>query len=965
MKRKDTTPLGSLLRQHRAARGFTQEVLAERAGIGVRTIKGMEQGERHRPRADTISRLITALELSSDQGAVLRKAIHGDAGRAISCPSTQSMITLGDAAALTPLIGREEVVQGALAQLADGTTRLLTLVGPPGVGKTRVGLEVARRVADAPERCSQRVESIALASVRQPDLVLSAILHAVGIREAYDSALLDAIESALCGTETLLFLDNFEHLLDAAHDIVALLARCANVKILITSRAALRVRGEREVPVAPLSVPKLVSALDHSDSEGAHSCSSVAATSRIVAREQPVDYIPDTADMSVMAGGAVVRAPGTTGLVADFLGVPSVALFVQRVQATLPDFELNEHNIPIIAEICRQLDGLPLALELAAARVRLFAPSEILARLSNRLSVLAEHAPDLPSRQQTMREAITWSYSLLSAREQWVFRHLGVVANGCSAEAAEAICTQGNGDVPQVLDDLVTLAAHSLIHRFERSDGTSAIMMLETIREYALEQLEIHGERAAAERMHSSYFSARAEAQAADARAGYESFDGRVLDDDYANLQAALGWAIDHRDEAMGERLVAGLWRYWYARGMLTEGRRWVESLLDMVGDIDRCWMSGGPPRTAFEGPTGVDYQRSVERNHTEGADTRSVFLAAALNGAGMIAFRQGDHAMASAWLRRCLALYRWRGDKRWTAAVLNNLGIVAADQGLNAAAQRFHERSLAMKRELGNPHDIAVSLNNLGCVARARGRYAQAIAYFEENLTIQRALGDNYRIAHALGNLGTQAYVQGDYAQAYERYLECLALQERVGDRQGIALTKLNLGEVAKARGALGQAVTEGRDSLRMFRALGEPMRMISALSLLASASYAQGDSRSARVYVREILDLSRNLVSHRAVHQWVIVLARLAFDSGLHLDAVQLLMAAASQRDGRRAIWTPAERKDYDMCLEHLRTCVRAAAFQNARNAAKRWSWTELLRNARECLDRCGRLQHEEAGA
>ena len=580
--------------------------------------------------------------------------------------------------------------------------------------------------------------------------------------------------------------------------------------------------------------------------------------------------------------------------------------------------------------------------------------------------MLAERAPDLPTRQQTMREAIAWSYALLSSQEQWTLRQLGVCANGFSLQAAEAICGR-DGHAPHVLDDLTTLVAHSLIHRVERADGSSCIIMLETIREYALEQLDVHHERERAVQAHSAYFCSLVESITAPTQAGgHGSFDLSVLDDDYANLQTALGWAIDHHDIALGERLVAGMWRYWYTRGLLTEGRRWAEALLELVGDTDQRWMHESPSLAAANNQAGRDDHFSAAEQPCSGdTRSRSASFAAALNGAGMLAFRQGDHNAAIMLLRRSLALHRWRDDKRGIAAVLNNLGIVAADQGLNAEARTFHEESLAIKRELGNAHDIAVSLNNLGCVARAQGHYAQAMAFFAENLTIQRTLGDIYRIAHALGNLGTQAYVQGDYEQAQEYYLDCLALQERIGDRQGIALTTLNLGEVARARGALDEALTQGHMALSMFRVLGEPMRTVSALSLLASARYALGDLPSAGDFLREILDVSRTLTTHRTLHQWAIVLAGLARDGGQHSIAVQFLTAAKSRRKAQGARWTSSEQQEYETSLEYSRNHMNVSAFREAQDAASVWSWQDLLNNAREYLGRYDKFSHEEADA
>ena len=958
MERKDTNRFGTLLRQYRIALGLTQEELAERAGIGVRTIKGMEQRQRHVPRADTLHRVVTALQLGPDQSTALLGALRHNGAHGHTNAPAHATNHVGDINTLTPLIGREDFIENALALLYEDTTRLMTLVGPPGVGKTRIGLEIAQRASRNRAYLFDQVEGVALASLSQPDLVLPAIIHAMGVREVGGTDPVDALERAIRGKKVLLFLDNFEHLLNAASDVVTVLARCTELKILITSRAALRVRGEREMPVPPLQAPALVNAFDVESTSGRPS-----RATRTVAGEHSSAFMPERPDIPFIAGGVVLRAPGATGLVSAIMDAPSVMLFVQRAQATTPEFRISEQNAPIIAAICRQLDGLPLAIELAAARIRLLAPAEILTRLANRLSLLVERGPDLPSRQQTMRDAIEWSYLLLSPNEQWTFRRLGVFANGFSLEAAESICSR-DGNAADVLDDLTALIANNLIYKVERSDGGSQIFMLETIRAYALEQLDIHHERDLVAGAHSAYYCSYVEAQAGTSLAGQQSFDLKALDDDYANLQAALGWAIDHRDVATAERMIAGTWRYWYTRGILTEGRRWIDSLMDMVGQIDLEWIRVASSQGTPQNPSVTDDQRTREGDSFWEAHTRSPYLAAALNGAGMIAFRQGDYDTATSWLRRSLALHRWRDDSRGAAAALNNLGIVLADQGRHTEAESFHEESLALKRTMGSLHDVAVALNNLGCVARARGQYARAKAYFEENLAIQRARGDTYRIGHALGNLGTQAYVQGDFDHAYELYLECLSLQQQIGDRQGVAVTRLNLAEVAKERGDLDQALIQGSEGLVMFRTLGEPTRIVSALSLLVTVNYAKGDAQSARACLNELLLESRSPVPHRSGHQWTIALACMGYDEGLFTVAVQFLAAANSNKTNG-TVWTPTEQRDYEECLQQSRKRLDASVFDNAWEVASAWSWQDVLAHARRFLAHREPRTHEEAGA
>ena len=907
--------LGVLLKRHRAASGLTQEALAERAGVSVRTIKGMEQGAARLPRADTLTRVITALRLPPQEEAALREtACKRDPARLANEGSSREVRSeqLG-AEPLTPLIGREDLIQDALALLGDDATRLLTLVGPPGVGKTRVGVEVARRAVGASSRIAERVLCVALAPLPHPSLLLPAIAHEMGLHEAPGVAPLEAISTALQGKPTVLFLDNFEHLLAGTPDLLTLLIHCPEVKALVTSRAALRIRAERELPIPPLAISPLTVPAASYGSRHDHDGAS---------------------DANVSILNTVRSDPA-----------PAVALFIQRAQATLPSFALDQHNAPVIEAICREVDGLPLAIELAAARCRLFSPSALLARLAKRLPLLADHARDVPPRQQTMRGAIAWSYQLLSTREQRVFRRLAVFANGCSLAAAEAVCAQ-EGDA-SILDDLTTLVSHSLLCRAEGMDGAPRVMMLETIREFAQEQLECEGEHHTTAHSHCAYFCSYSAARRAYEPGRDQSFDPRSLEHEYANLRVALAWAIEQGEIGPARQLVAGLWRYWYTQGMLTEGRRWTEATLALTEDTDHHWLAEG--QGAEDGAAQSAAAPDLVGQHPAND------LAEALNGAGMLAFRQGDVALARAWLERSLALRRWLGDQRLVAAALNNLGLVAADQGFYTEAQRLHEESLALKRALGLPQDIAVSLNNLGSVLRTLGRYAQAMLCFEENLAIQRDHGDAYRLAHALGNLGSLAYAQGEYSRAQDNYRETLALQRLLGDTQGIAISQLNLAEVAAAQGDVRLAVARGQESLDMFRAFGEPARMVSALTLLSSLYAEQGDETRAVASLRTALDLYRHMREHRTAHRWLAALAQLAQRHALYACAVQLLAASESRRIAKGVALAPTESRQYDVVRGQLRKSVEPEAFLAAWEEATCWSWDATLKCAGDVLAMC----------
>jgi predicted ATPase/Tfp pilus assembly protein PilF len=719
-----------------------------------------------------------------------------------------------------------------------------------------------------------------LTAISAPDDIFLVIAQALGVSEQGAEPLRERLRRRLGASQLLLILDNFEHLTAAARSVNDLLAACPQVKALVTSRVALRVRGEHIVSVAPLPLP------DSTD--------------------------PPPVEMLAQA--------------------PSVALFAARARQVQADFALTSENAATVVAICRQLDGLPLAIELAATRLKVLPPPMLLILLEHRLQVLTDGAQDLPMRQQTLRRTLAWSYDLLLEPEQALFRRLAIFVGGCTLEAAEVIRAALGGIDLDILDGMTALVDHSLVRMEARADGTARFTMLETLREYGQEQLALCGETEAIARAHATCCLEFVEALSERTPERDGSFGLALRDQDYANLRVALGWAIEQGETAIGARLIAQLWRYWYTHGMLTEGRKWAESLLAMVGDA-------------------------------EDTVARAIHLAAVLNGAGMLAFRQGDYTQANVWLERSLALYRRASDTRHIAAVLNNLGIVATDQGDYAEAQRLHAESLALKRTLGVPQDVAISLSNLGCVARAQRQYALARTYLEENLTIQRAHGDVYRIAHAIGNLGTLTYAQEAYEDAYNLYTECLDLQQAIGDTQGIALTHLNLSEVTAAQGDFAEALEHGHESLRMFRALGEPARIASALVSMGLLFCAQGEATRTVAYFREALDLFRDLGTHRTAPLLAVALARLAHHYGLRISAVRFLAVATSLRAVKNAAWIPAEQRQYELLLNNLREELGQDVFQEMWDKALVWLWDDLLTSAYQVLAQCGKSQAVQA--
>lgn len=624
---------------------------------------------------------------------------------------------------LTPLVGRAEAV-GLVVELLDrGNVRLVTLTGPGGIGKTRLALQVAAELVD---RFADGVYLVALGPIADPDLVVGTIAQTLGLRDLGSVAPEDSLKTYLNDKDVLLVLDNFEQVVGAGPRVMALLVACPRLTILATSRVSLHLRGEHEFAVPPLDLP---------------------ARRRTRARVTMTEM--DLASLTHFA---------------------AVALFIERAQAVKRDFAITSANAPAIAEICARLDGLPLAIELAAARVRLLTPQALLARLSSRLKLLTGGARDLPERQQTLRNTIAWSHDLLAPQEQALFRRLAIFAGGCTLEAAETVCAAPDDTDPltlDVLDGLDSLAAQSLLRQqgptgSDASDdpegGEPRFHLLETIREFGLEQLRASGEADALQQAHLVYCRALAE------RAAQQFFGSReapwfaLLEREHDNFRAALGWARERGDATEGLRLAGALAYFWFTYGYLSEGREWLEGLLALPR-----------PDTAAE-----DAVPAVVR-------------ARALYGAGDLALWQGDFDRAMLRLEQSLPLARAAGDRGLVVDTLNRIGVTTIQQGNSELATPRFEESLALARELGDVTRLLAPLNNLGEVAYIQGDLDRATTYYEEALAYSRRVGDR-RVHIMLGNLGNVARRQGNPMKAEALYRESLEFAQALGDPRSIA---------------------------------------------------------------------------------------------------------------------------------------------------------------------------------
>ena len=612
----------------------------------------------------------------------------------------------------TGFVGREKEVAAAKELLLRPDVRLVTVTGPGGIGKTRLAVQVASGLI---EPFPGGTHFIALSSISDPGLVASVIVETLGIREARAQSPLEILRENLQGSlraPMLLLLDNFEHLVQAAPIVAELLAMGPNLKIMVTSRAALHLYGEHEFPVPPLAMP----------------------------------------DSLTMAPAEVLSQ------------YPAIALFLQRAVAVKPDFELNRENAPAVAEICARLDGLPLAIELAAARVKVLSPASMRTRLTSRLQLLTGGARDMPQRQQTLRGAIDWSHDLLSPAEQKLFRRLSVFVGGCTLEGAEAVCdTKGDLDL-DLLDGMASMVDKSLAQQVEQAEGESRFVMLETIREYALEKLEASGEEGLSKRAHAAYCLVLAEEEATE-QSGAEAAEWlERFAVEHDNFRAGLDWLTETGDAEWGLRLGAALFRFWEMREYFAEGRGRLGKLLKLAG-------AAAPTK----------------------ARARALFAA------GVLAGEQGDYASADALIRESLDIARQLGDKQGAAVSLNALAVIARDRGDVPVARSLFEESLVLWRELGDQKAVARSLSNLANIVKLQGDNARARSLYAECLSIFQGLGDRTGVAWSMNYQGDVARDQGDSAAARTLYEQGLAIFRELGDRWGIAGTLADLGSLAR----------------------------------------------------------------------------------------------------------------------------------------------------------------------
>jgi predicted ATPase/class 3 adenylate cyclase/Tfp pilus assembly protein PilF len=783
---------------------------------------------------------------------------------------------------LTSFIGREKEMIEVKYLLS--TTRLLTLVGASGCGKTRLALQVT---ADLLEEFEDGVWLVELAALSDPALIPHEVASTLGLGEQAKDRLMEALSNHLRRKKLLLLLDNCEHLVTASASLVnTLLRNCPNLRILAASREALNITGETTWRVPSLSLP------DPQEIYGGTRVWEYGGIGKL--------SIHPYSQASKRSGRQVpIRS------VSELSQYEAVRLFIDRAEAVLPTFKVTNQNIAAIAQICHRLDGIPLAIELVAARVKVLSIEQILSRLNDCFRLLTGGSRTALPRQQTLRALIDWSYELLSEKERTLWHRLSVFAGGFTLEAVEAICTEVPQDIVsiehqieehEILELLSQLVNKSLV-MVEEQNTEIRYRLLETIRQYGAEKLQASGESIMFHRHHRDWYLRLAERAELELQGPDQRLWLDRLDIEHDNLRAALEWCkTGEIGTETGLRLAGALWRFWSVRGYSEEGRKWLTGAMERSNDVSP----------------------SVR--------------AKALDGAGILAWSQGDYVLARTLYKESLVIRKEVDDKGGIAYSLGNLGSVAYHQGDFTQAQTLFEESLILHRELGDKRGIANSLGNLGLVALNQGNYAMARTLFEESLALYRILGHKEGISYILGDLGNVAYCENNYLLARTLFGESLAIRKELGNKRGIASALGNLGNVAYQLSNYKQAFSLYEESLTIRQKLGDKMGIAYSLHDLGKVYYREGDYAPARWLYEESLTIRRKLGDKLGIIYSLEGFAGLETVQERFDQAVRLYGAAEALRETIKAPLPPPHYADYENNVNTLQARLTTKTFAEA---------------------------------
>ena len=795
---------------------------------------------------------------------------------------------------LTSFIGREREMAEVKRLLS--TTRLLTLTGSGGAGKTRLALQVT---AELLEEFNDGVWQVELASLSDPSLVPQVVASVLNVREQPDQSILATVSDYLQRRDLLLVLDNAEHLVAAcAHLADDLLRACPRLRILVTSRERLGIAGETVWRVPSLPLPDR-------------------------------QHIPP---------------------LEDFIQNESVRLFVERAAANLPTFRMRTESALAVAEVCHQLDGIPLAIELAAGRVAVLSPEQIANKLNDRFRLLTGGSRTALPRHQTLRAAIDWSYDLLSEKEQALLRRLSAFAGGWTLEAAEAVCTNGAAEF-DVFNVLTSLVHRSLVI-VEEQGREVRYSLLETIRQYGREKLVESREEGALRTRHRDWFLGLAERMESKRWGSEQTVGLERLETEHDNLRAALEWSLTNAATDAVLRLASALGWFWHIRGYWGEGRDRLKAALSISG-------SSAPyqrARALFWAGRLASLQQDYKEGRILGDEGLAIFrelgskrdMASLLNDMGLVMHQEGGHEGARSLFQESLAIFRELGEKEGLGWTLDNLGMLARDQGDFKAARTLFSEALILFRELGSKRGTANALWALGSLALDQGDHTVAHALYEEALGIFRELGDKEGIGRTVRSLATVLQHQGDYTAAHRLYQEALGIFRELGNRDGIGWVTHGLATLAQHRGDYATARHLYEESLAIVRALGERESVVWTLSSLANVERLQSDHGRSAAHHAEALSLLREIGNKLLVVECLERYAYLALATGQLDRAARFSAVSVTARDAMSIPLPLSARADHDCAVTTARTGLGEEAFATAWAAGRAMTLQEAIEYA-----------------